>query len=584
MSEKQKELEQVKTWDKIELAAKVIGHISQGMYRSPSGAIKELVSNAYDGGATLVKIHTGFPLFTEFTCEDNGDGISHSEFIRLMRGGIGDSTKQSSASHDDHGVNNRPIIGRLGVGMLSLAQICSQFKIVSHHAKSGTAFQAEIKFPPYTREEIDKIQAEMKETGKAFVKSGEFKIETIDYVKEQKGVKVTTTYLRETFRKTMTKLGNLGYRQLHGVQQSYPSFDDFIDAVTTVSSLYYAAPYDQLLYGLALASPLPYIEPSKGPKSFDSVILQIPEIEKIQKTLKSYDFAVEVDNISLRRPLVLPSNGKGIDTAHCIVPSKAEVLEFELEDDELKQPVKVRRYEIKVRDVLDKYQLFYFDYSDRVNGRELHFSGYVFLQTSRLFPKDCQGVLVRIRHVAIGEYDVNMMTYPLAEGPRYAMTSAEFFVHKGLDDALKVDRDGFNSLDPHYLRLQAFLHSILHGLIFKSAWTEEKGRNKQIRAEKAAAKEARFVTRLKSVTERSITKFNVVKEKAKPTDDLAHLDKDGRSITINTGHPSAKNLLGKKKYRELMTQVFAAFEIANQKSTAKERKATFYKLIENMSQ
>ncbi len=101
-------------WKPVTLAAKVIGHISQGMYRTPAGAIKELISNAYDAGASYAKIHTGFPRFSTFSCEDDGTGISKDKFIQLMEGGIGDSDKQAM-SNIQTGKNGRPIVGRLGV-------------------------------------------------------------------------------------------------------------------------------------------------------------------------------------------------------------------------------------------------------------------------------------------------------------------------------------------------------------------------------------------------------------------------------------------------------------------------------------
>src|SRR5207245_7200387 len=136
---------------KIKLSAKVFGHISQGMYRTPAGAIKELISNAFDADAEFVKFHTNFPTFKSFSCEDNGSGIALKEFKRLMNRGFGTSEKRSH----DHAITQkykRPVIGRLGIGILSLAQICTELQTVSHHRKSSTAFEATIRFPAYTKE------------------------------------------------------------------------------------------------------------------------------------------------------------------------------------------------------------------------------------------------------------------------------------------------------------------------------------------------------------------------------------------------------------------------------------------------
>lgn len=103
-------------WQDIILSAKVFGHISQGLYRTPAGAIKELISNAYDADATVVRVHTGFPRFETFSCQDNGKGISPSEFVQLMQRGIGNSVKRLDEAEFSE-IHERPLIGRLGLGI-----------------------------------------------------------------------------------------------------------------------------------------------------------------------------------------------------------------------------------------------------------------------------------------------------------------------------------------------------------------------------------------------------------------------------------------------------------------------------------
>jgi hypothetical protein len=248
-------------WKPVILAAKVLGHISQGMYRTPASAVKELISNAYDAGATYVKLHTGFPTFTEFSCEDNGSAMSIAEFERLMNGGIGDSVKQASDERRI-GEYGRPIVGRLGVGLLSIAQICSRFDIVSHQEATKEAFEASIKFPPYTRKELDKIVQEAAASQKKLIQNGQYTLRKISYEPKRKGITVTTSHLRETFSRTMSNLEHLAYRRLHKRKQSYPSFEDYMRCISNpqLSALFFASPYDQLIFVLALASPIPYPE------------------------------------------------------------------------------------------------------------------------------------------------------------------------------------------------------------------------------------------------------------------------------------------------------------------------------------
>jgi hypothetical protein len=567
-------------WTPVKLAAKVIGHISQGMYRTPAGAIKELISNSYDAGATYVKIHTGFPRFETFSCEDDGSGISREKFVELMEGGIGDSDKQTIEQRI--GRNGRPIIGRLGVGLLSLAQICPQFSIISYHAPTKTAFEAEIKFPPYSRQEIDRIVAEHIDGSDKLITHGEYKVVEIPYQANKRGITVITTALRDMFRKTMSNSEKFAHRRFFGSSDSYPTFDRFIAAIAhpRLSSLYFASQYDQLLFGLALAAPIPYVERSSPNEGFETVLTGIPELAKLQAELTRFDFRVEVDNIELRRPVILPSNKDRVAAADCIVPRSPRQIPFTLVDGGYTEKINVDKYDIRVKNRPDCFQLYYFKYSRKVNGYPLEFSGYIFLQTTRLFPKEYQGILIRLRNVAIGQYDVNVMTYPQAEGPRFSMLSAEVFVREGLDDALKVDRDGFNTLDPQYIRLQAFIHSILHELIFPGSWEEEKARNKDRREQRERESTSQFSRILKNTTHKTFTKIQIVpKSEDRAPEVGVELDQASRTIKIYEANPETRALLRRKKHRGIATRVIAAFEVANREKSAELRREVFYKLI-----
>ncbi len=573
-------------WKPVKLAARVIGHISQGMYRTPSGAVKELISNAYDAGASYAKIHTGFPKFGTFSCEDDGSGISKEKFIQLMEGGIGDSDKQAQLNVAV-GKNGRPIIGRLGVGLLSLAQICPRFHVRSFHGPTSTAFEDEIKFPPYSRQELDRLAETVKEGKKEPIEHGEYRIVDLPFEKGKHGIIVTTSALRDTYRKTMSSLERFANKRFLNSSGSYPSFESFIRAIANpkLSSLYFASAYDQLLFGLALASPLPYLELGPHGKGLETVLTKIPPLATLQETLKSFDFRVEVDNIRLLRPLWLPSNGRQDRAADCIIPDTPQKTSFTLEDGVHSETVEVDKYEIAVRAKAEHFQLYYFDYGRKVNGYPLRFSGYIFLQTSRLFPKEYQGILIRLRNVAIGQYDVNVMIYPMAEGPRFSMLSSEVFVHEGLDDALKVDRDGFNTLDPQYIRLQAFIHSILHEKIFPSSWEEEKSRNKQRRAVIERSVTSTFAKKLGDTTQKRFTKIEVVpRVRGEAAPASVELDRSSKAVRIYEAHPETKAILGRKKNHGIAARVIAAFEIANQEKTAVRRREVFYKLIEDIFQ
>ena len=74
--------------------------------------------------------------------------------MRLMEGGIGNSKKRAKDGCETT-PGGLPVIGRIGIGMLAIAQICFQFKVISHHRKSRTAFEAVVNLEPYRRDEVD---------------------------------------------------------------------------------------------------------------------------------------------------------------------------------------------------------------------------------------------------------------------------------------------------------------------------------------------------------------------------------------------------------------------------------------------
>ena len=55
---------------------RVLARITDGIYRQPSSALRELISNAYDADSTEGIIETDAPRFTKITVRDNGHGMS----------------------------------------------------------------------------------------------------------------------------------------------------------------------------------------------------------------------------------------------------------------------------------------------------------------------------------------------------------------------------------------------------------------------------------------------------------------------------------------------------------------------------
>lgn len=571
------------SWKPIVLSAKVFGHLSQGLYRTPAGAIKELISNAYDADATLVRIHTGFPRFQTFSCEDDGTGMSRIEFERLMNRGIGSSFKRVSSDFAVTAGHHRPLIGRLGLGILALAQICSRFEITSHHAQTKEAFRATIRFPAYTRQEMDKIAAKARNSNDDVeVHGGQYTIQEEPFDQDKRGVRVFTEYLRETFRKRMiTTLDRPGHSQKSRIKEPYRDFAHFLNGIYSqpdpVASLNLLSDYDQLLFGLAVAPPLPLTEDR-------NIATELPMIRARQKRLRSFEFEVQVDNLALANPVWLPWDRDGHLASQCrLAGSESEA--FVLHDGPVKESRTVVKRNVNVANSDLRFHLYEVRYENKdVAGTPLAFDGYLFQQTGRLYPRDIQGVLVRINDVAIGRYDSGMLTYPYAEGPRYSMVSSELFIHRGFEDALNIDRDSFNELHPHYMRLQAYVHGLLQQLVFPETWGEEKERNKARRTVAAKKREDNFVTRYSETTGEKLRSIQRIERRPpRPVAPMQHtpveFEADRSGITIDRTHPLVQALFRRRKYAPLVEKLLVAFERANLEPSAARRREVYYKLL-----
>lgn len=563
-------------WKPIKLSAKVFGHISQGLYRTPAGAIKELISNAFDAGASNLKIHTGFPRFESFSCEDNGGGISEEEFNRLMKKGIGTSFKRLIDDEQIEIAYNRTVIGRLGIGLLSLAQICTQFDLISHHAKTEAAFSVTIRFPPYTRQDIDRLKFTSEDE---LIKGGEYRLQSVPFDSKKTGVRIYTRYLRESFRKRMSDLSRYcNYKNARSTRP-YSSFGHFIRCIyeskNTVQSLSLASDYDQLIFGLALIPPNPYVD------SETNVLFKFKFFQDYQKKLENNNFNVFFDNLNLRRPIRLPSDRTTTTAADCKV-TRTSKKHFELIDGEHKENIVVKKHEVRVEDSDLVFSVYEMRYSNpKVAGRPLEFGGYLFQQTGRLYPKDIQGVLVRVRDVAIGTYDATLMNYPYGEGPRYHMVSSELMIQNGFDDALNIDRDSFNALDPHYLRMQAYLHSFLHSTVFPETWSEEKARNKARKASAGKVRQRSFLNILQEHTEGGFMRIEFVTIPEERTSSPVRFSSRDQTIIVNVKHPSIVQALKRRKYQELVQHISIIYEQARQ-AKGKKQHEVFYSLLSKL--
>ena len=286
-------------WQEIKVSSKILGHISAGIYRSPAGALKELVSNAFDADATRVTITTNWPSFDIITCRDNGDGMSQEKFEKIMTQEIGDSKKRITIDGNVNDVTNqgRPIIGWLGIGMLGVAQICHEFKVISHYRKTQKAFSASIRLTDFPREKVNDISPN--NVGDQSPDVGKFTIESIDYDPLKAGTYVIASDMRTAFVKKFRETSE---------RDPLPSqFSEFLKQIHRARSVKSLSDYWQMVWELTVACPIPYTD--KGLFDWGKITVE-PELKKqiidLQQSLSRNQFEVVVDGLSLRKPNQYP--------------------------------------------------------------------------------------------------------------------------------------------------------------------------------------------------------------------------------------------------------------------------------------
>lgn len=508
----------------IHVSSKTLGHISSGIYRSTAGALKELISNAFDADASAVRIATNPPSFNVVSVTDNGTGIEFNKFVALMKSQIGDSDKRQ---YGDRTPGQRPIIGRIGIGLLAIAQICHTFEVVSHHRTSKTAFRARVHLIDYLRPRIDKADAADDEYN-----IGHFDAQRIEFDQQMAGTKIVASELKHGF---VTR-----FRQKSGAR--LPStFTKFFSEATKHNSLRELSPYWRTAWDIALAAPLPYLG--------DSPIRDEDVEQERQSLLTSFGFDVYFDGLKLFRPVLLP-------------PRKSDV---RLPEDRRLFPLRVNR---------------------RIEGQELVGEGYLYSQGGKsIYPAELRGVLIRIKNVAIGTYDRNFLDYPVVEGPRLSWLSGELNIDSGLEDALNIDRDSFNETHPHYLAVQQLIHSAMDAEVRPWLYRnlDTRKRAKVVEAEKEAASKATdafspyFSSRPKveRVQSRRVrgSRDNTMVPALPVT-----VDEERSVIQIDETAPWPRP----RRDRELAQRMAIAFELALKAGDPQEIRRVFYGLLQQV--
>ncbi|MGD1098854.1 MAG: ATP-binding protein [Thermoplasmata archaeon] len=412
-----------KDWEAFDLsvAAKVIQHLSSGIYRTPGGAVKELVSNSFDAQASWVSIDTGYPRHRTFVVEDDGIGMNE-ELIRRSFSHIGASVKVS-----DSGIYptdpNRPVIGRFGIGMLAAAHISHQIKFTTYPQKSDHGLECELDLEPFfdlvnavkTLEEVALGTVRFREIPRAGHSSGTT-VELLHIVEGSNFHRTITKSSKHKFVKAWPKMparvrdGGKGMGAFVRAfrEQGLPSIDRLNGR-------------EKLLWELGLICPVKYLPSGPvDPEYLEGKAKAI--VESLVEEADRSSFTVFFDGIEVRKPILLPT-------------PKARESYVDREDPTLSKNVDVYPIDIKSS-------------KSKVKAR-----GYLVHQPHVVQPREIQGLYPRIRGVGIGQYENTLFRTLRGEAPIIRVRlSGEIYI-EGLDDAINLDRSGFNELAKEFQEL-----------------------------------------------------------------------------------------------------------------------------------
>lgn len=501
---------------KLKTDERVLARITEGIYRQPASALRELVSNAYDADATEVVILTDAPRFGQITVRDNGRGLSPEVVTQLLKH-IGGSAKRcekgkelgiTSPTDANRSEGGRQLIGKLGIGLFSVAQFTRHFLIISKVENDSFRTVADITLGRglELQKEIPTVESAERtyETGHYRIwreattdkKTHGTEIKLLDLLPRTRDELASADlwtrqdYMRDDpdAEKTDPPLFHIGRMDKQtgtlATQQTLPwsetdgprkRFDKLVKALRSLTnqreSVDLRKVFDNYLWSLwtlALSAPVAYLEGHPFDLECDH---GIPCFE-IENRMKGQARAIDLpENISLRRKLILKSPDG---------PAKGRFEVF-MDGVQLLRPILYRDLP-STENVIKTPLLFVGRQREEFGGKPtdlsggpLEFEAYLFW-APKIVPKQHQGVILRVGNASGALFDSEFMGYETSELTRKSQVTAEIFVSEGLDDAINLDRESFNYAHPHYQYLTKWLHSA-----FRQFSNRQKGLAKELR-------------------------------------------------------------------------------------------------------
>jgi Histidine kinase-, DNA gyrase B-, and HSP90-like ATPase len=495
---------------KLRTNERVLARVTDGIYRQPASALRELISNAYDADATQVVINTDRPRFERISVHDNGHGMSPETVAHLLfniggsakRSDVGQSLGITDADDPTRSPGGRRLIGKIGIGLFSVSQLTHAFQIITK--VKGDAFRtvATVALRQYSEgTTADAPDADHKfESGKVNI----WKEHAAD--PESHGTTIVLTAIRSQARDTLRS------RDIWSAIEQNESAPDGEDRQTIEAPKYHIGRVDRsgklLKKSKTGVTSLPWAPGDPPADAFSKLVQCVwaevvdegnpnPQLNRLfdyyLRMVWQLSLAVplpyveghlfDMDLTDWAKPFELSNDPKGAANAIDVATpgpirhklSLADPVDasnqFEVLFDDLRllRPIKFRNLPATSHAL--KYPLVFIGkcreefpkVARELSGGPLAFEAYLFW-TPKVAPTEHQGSLVRIHGSSGTLFDPTFMRYQVSEQTRLRQITCEIFVTEGLEAALNIDRESFNNAHPHSIYITNWLHSALRQL------------------------------------------------------------------------------------------------------------------------
>ncbi len=415
----------------IVVSTQIVDALSSGLYESPAACLKELVNNAYDADAGKVDIYVK-PDADAIVIEDDGSGMNQVEFEKHFKR-ISESHKRDDGERTRQ--RKRYKVGKIGIGFIAANELCDVMEIESTKRGSTALLKVAIDFAVLRSKTLEE-RRDGDDIRKAHYEGRVVRTAS-------SGEHYTRIFLRKVRGDARPSLVSVDREFLKGASDSiYGRTPQAVVRILRAPGLRSWSDldrYSQTYCGVALNVPVRY-PPGWIPSGLLGQVKDlVGEVEKL-------DFTVNYDGTEMFKPTVLPDSDNTL----------------------------LRR--------------FSFD------GTHVSAKGYFFAAHGALRPRELQGVLLRIRHAAVGTYDGSFLSYPLAESQLLKnWISGELWADDRLEDAMNIDRRTLRITHPAYVELQHAFHEWFVGFL-REVRKELYARSSKERRLIAATEEAQNIT------------------------------------------------------------------------------------------